>query len=195
MFATLIATIALGLAPAQDAKPQPLACAVMGSPVSAKSTALDYAGVRYSFCCPGCDKAFEKDPQAAIKSPDVKGKVIGVSLFDPVSGLRIKPKKDTLWSDYEGVRYHFASDENKKAFDADAKTFAKAPEKEALYCAVMDHAVASYEAAGGYVDHEGVRYYICCAACMGKMKGDAGKYAAGAAKAVKKPATLAVKKA
>jgi YHS domain-containing protein len=194
MFATLAATLVLSLAPVQDAKTQPLSCAIMGSPVNAKATALDYAGVRYSFCCPGCDKAFAKDPKAAIKSPDVKGKTIGVSLFDPVSGLRIKPKKDTPFSDFEGVRYHFESAENKKSFDSEPKKFAGAPEKEALYCAVMDHGVASYEAAGGYVDHEGVRYYICCAACMGKLKSDTAKYAAGASKAVKTPTTLAVKK-
>ena len=77
-----------------------------------------------------------------------------------------------------------------KAFDAAPKKFAAMPEKEALFCPVMGHSVKSVAAAGGFVDHEGVRYYVCCGNCLPGMRQEPGKYAPKAASAMKTAAAV-----
>lgn len=41
-------------------------CPVMGNPVK-KEVYMDYKGKRISFCCEGCIKEFEKDPEKYMK--------------------------------------------------------------------------------------------------------------------------------
>ena len=165
-----------------------LVCPTTGEAVAKAASSIDYAGVRYGTCCAGCDGPFKKDPAKALKSPALKGKTAGVSLFDPVTGLRLDAKAARGGSsDFGGVRYLFASAENKKAFDAEPKKYGTSPAKEALFCPVMKHEVASYAASGGYVDHEGVRYYVCCGGCMDGLKADPAKFVANASAAVKAP--------
>lgn len=138
---------------------------------------LDYAGVRYPFCCGGCDAQFEKEPTKFIKKGEESKTPIGYSMFDPVSGAKLDLKKmPELSSDYKGTRFYFTSDEDKKAFDAEPKKYGTAPEKEVLFCTVMGHEVASYAEAGGYHDVGGVRYYFCCMDCCGAFSKDPSKY-------------------
>lgn len=47
-----------------------------------------------------------------------------------------------------------------------------------LFCPVMKKKIASVDAAQGYQDHEGVRYYFCCGMCPGPFKADPAKYVA-----------------
>ncbi|MGF6822793.1 YHS domain-containing protein [Microbacterium sp. ZKA21] len=49
-------------------------------------------------------------------------------------------------------------------------------------CVVMGGSIAKSdaEAAGLYRDHEGERYYFCCAGCAPKFDADPGKYVTAA---------------
>ncbi len=146
-------------------------CPMTGGASPEMGKAVDYNGVRYTMCCGGCDAPFKKDPAKSLKSEALKGKLVGISLFDPISGARITEKAAKGgFSDFDGVRFYFASTDSKSKFDAAPKTFAKAPEKEALYCVVMGHDLKDYATAGGYVDIETVRYYTCCADCNAALK-------------------------
>ncbi len=154
-----------------------LSCAVMGSAVPAKPTAaLDYAGVRYSFCCGGCDGSFKANPTKFTKAAE--GKTIGHTLFDNVSGLRLDEKKIAGSYDYKGVRYRFASEANLNKFKAEPKMFSKTPEKEVMHCVVMGHGVENYATAGAFADYEGVRYYMCCGDCVKAFQAKPAEFAA-----------------
>jgi YHS domain-containing protein len=167
MITLAIASLVLGQGAAA------VVCPMTGGASPSTGKAVDYNGVRFTMCCGGCDAPFKKDPAKALKSDALKGKLVGVALFDPVSGARITEKSAKGgFSDFDGVRFYFANADEKKAFDAEPKKFAKAPEKEALYCAVMGHELKDYSTAGGYVDVESVRYYTCCADCTAALKKD-----------------------
>ncbi|MCG9895520.1 MAG: hypothetical protein MH204_08600 [Fimbriimonadaceae bacterium] len=45
-------------------------------------------------------------------------------------------------------------------------------EEGKLYCPLMRHAMDSADEAEGYVDHNGKRYYMCCASCLAKAQKD-----------------------
>ncbi len=169
------------------------ACPVMGGPAKAGGPAVEYAGSTYTFCCPMCDGKFAKDPAMALKSDDVKGKTVGVFLFDPVSGKRIEAKDSKGSTEFNGLRYHFASVANKAKFDKDKKKYGTIPAKESLSCPVSGEAVDTYSKTSGYADSNGVRYYFCCGDCAAPFAKDSAKYTKSAAKNVKSPVTHAVK--
>ncbi|HZT43848.1 MAG TPA: YHS domain-containing protein [Chthonomonadaceae bacterium] len=145
--------------------------------VTADTPHADYKGVRYYFCCGSCPAEFNKEPAKYAK--DSKGKVIGMSLFDPVTTKRIDPDKAAGHSDVHGVRYFFASADDKKSFDKNPKKYTASPEKHVLYCPVNNQAVASYAAASDYSDVKGTRYYFCCAGCKPAFDKDPDKYLKG----------------
>ena len=155
-------------------------CPVQGAKidkVTADTQHADYKGVRYYFCCGSCPTAFHKEPAKYVK--DSKGKVIGMSLFDPVTTKRIEPDKAAAHSDVRGVRYFFASADDKKTFDKNSKKYTTSPQKEVLYCPVNNQAVASYAAASDYSDVKGTRYYFCCEGCKPAFDKDPAKYLKG----------------
>lgn len=192
MIITAIAT--LTVLAGMDAKP--LSCPIMGGPANTKAGFSDYNGVRVYYCCPGCESGFGKDPAKASAEATKKGLVYGVSLFDPVTGNRLTEKKAIKeTSDFGGVRFMFASAENKAKFDADPKKYGTLPVKEALYCPVGKEAVETYAKSSGYVDYEGVRYYMCCGGCEGPMKKDPAKVVGNAKTYVKAPGIATEKKA
>ena len=182
--------IALAAALQQDAAAQPaLSCPIAGAPITGKpGEVIDYAGIRFSTCCTDCGGAFKKDPAKALKASAESGKTVGTFLFDPISGARIDAAKAAAYSDFKGVRYEFTTPGNKTAFDSNPKKYATMPAKEALFCPVYKTKIESYSKAGGYVDSNGVRYYVCCAHCLGEMGKDAAKYTANAADQVAVPA-------
>lgn len=49
-------------------------CPVEGGPVNGKDFVV-YKGVKYGLCCPGCDKAFLKDPEKYIQKLKDKGEI------------------------------------------------------------------------------------------------------------------------
>ena len=168
-----------------------LSCATTGEPLGKSKLALDYGSTRYTFCCAGCPGAFQKDPAKTLKGDALKGKTVGEFLFDPTSGLRIDAKKAKASSDFNGVRYYFASTDAKAKFDAEPKSFTKPVTKEALYCPVMKHGLESVDKAGGYVDHSGIRYYVCCPNCLGETQKNIATMSADASKHAKPLAAVA----
>lgn len=178
--------VALALMPAAD-----LDCAVMGSPVKETTkVALDYAGVRYPFCCGGCDSSFAGNP--AKFSVAAKGKTIGFFLFDAVSGARLNfsdEVKEFGPIDFKGTRYYFASQANADAFKADSKKYATVPTKEVLRCPKSKEDIENPADAAGYVDVAGVRYYICCEHCLPDVHSKPNEFI-GNVKDVIKPLTV-----
>lgn len=173
----MITTLALALTITLTSGNTPLVCPVMGGPAKAGGTTVEYEGATYSFCCPGCDTAFAKDPDKYIKEQAKAGKTTGEFLFDPISNQRIKPDKAKASMDYNGIRYYFYSEDNLEAFKKDPKKMSATPEKESMTCAVMGSKIASYSKASGYMDYKNVRYYFCCASCTPAMAKDPDKYA------------------
>jgi YHS domain-containing protein len=167
----------------------------MGSAIHGKGAgAFDYNGARYTMCCGGCPAPFQADPAKYLKKAADTKLVVGESLYDPTTGIKIDAKKAKGSSDFAGLRYYFASADAKKAFDADPKQFATQPKKESLWCPVMNHAMKSYSDAGAYVDKGDTRYYVCCPDCLAKMKGDMDKFTAQVANKVQAPKAVAAKK-
>ena len=185
MIAILFATIVLSTPATHGA---PLTCPVMGGKADHKLAGSDYNGVRYSFCCPACKGTFEKSPEKFVKASRESKKTAGAFLFDPVSGNRLEHDKSIGGhSDFGGVRFLFEKEENKALFDKDPKRYGSLLSKEALYCPVSKEAVPSYADASGYVDHKGVRYYMCCPGCETKFPLKADAYAFESVKFVKVP--------
>lgn len=155
-----------------------LICAVNNNDTADDTLFVEYAGKTVFFCCEGCVPKFGEKPEEYLKKSAEGKHTVAKFIFDPTTGKKIAEKKARGSSDYMGVRYFFASADNKAKFDKDPKKFATAPKKEALYCPVMQETVASYGKADSYVDYDGVRYYMCCAGCYEPMMKDPKKYAA-----------------
>ncbi len=190
MITTLIAT-ALMFAPGQAAS---TACPIMGSPTNDKSQALDYNGIRFRMCCAGCDGTFKTNAATIVGKLKADSKAIGEFMFDPMTGKPISSKDSKGTSDYMGIRYFFASADDKAKFDKSPKSFASMPKKEILGCVVNTaDQLKSYADAGGYVDYNGTRMYVCCASCLTKLKADPAKYAKASESKAKAPVVQAVK--
>lgn len=160
------------------------ACPVLGSKIDAvtKDTlSSDYKGVRYYFCCDSCKPQFDKNQDRFLKASKDKSpaKVIGASLFDPITTRRIDPEKAAAHSDFGGVHYFFAREDDKKTFDREPKKYTVAPKKEVLFCPVSNEIVESYDKASDYSDVKGTRYYFCCAGCKPKFDANPDKYLEG----------------
>ncbi len=164
MITLVLSTLILGAAP------KPLNCSMMGSPVNAKIAPADYNGVRFGFCCGGCDTKFEADPKAAMANAVKKGWTIGESLFDVTTGLRVGPAAKGGSMDYKGVRYFFQQASGMKAFKANPAKYAAMPTKDSLTCPVSHEKIGGYASAASFMDIAGARYYICCGGCVDPMK-------------------------
>ncbi|MBC8064696.1 MAG: YHS domain-containing protein [Chlorobia bacterium] len=187
MLIATLATLVIGQSAA-------ISCPVMGSAIHGKgSGSIDFNGARYTMCCGGCDAGFKATPDKFLKQSAEKKLTVGVFMYDPTTGVKLEAKNAKGTSDFGGLRYYFATADAKKAFDAEPKKYTVQPKKEALWCAVMNHALASYKEAGAYVDHGDTRYYICCAGCLGKMKEKTAEYAAKIADKVVDSKAVAVK--
>ncbi len=169
----------------------PLSCPINLEPVTKGTPVTDYNGVRFTYCCGGCDAEFIKAPQAALEKAAKAGKTVGVFLFDPVSQKPIDSEKAAGGSsDYKGVRFFFSSTEDKTTFDKSPAKFGVLPKKEALFCPINKAPVASYDKASGYGDYEGTRYYFCCAGCDTPFAKDPAKFAPDAKDYVKAPKAI-----
>jgi len=179
MITTLIALTLMSVTHPQKLS---LTCPVTCEDITTPFAVIDYKGVGYDMCCGMCPGPFSKDPEKFFNPDKLKDRTVGVSYFDPVSGIAVKPnalraKTDSVGpSLYNGVAYYFENTDDQKAFDADPKKFTTIPPKEAIYCPVMKQEVSDLAHSGGYADVNGVRYYICCSQCAGMLKKDPDKY-------------------
>ncbi len=157
-------------------------CPVLHNPIAkvTKDTQpSDYKGVRYYFCCEGCKPQFDKDQAKFLKDDKNKGKVLGTAMFDPVTTKRLEADKATVHSDYNGVRYFFAKEDEKKTFDQEPKKYAAVPKKEVLFCPVSNEIVEAYAKAPDYSDYKDTRYYFCCDGCKPQFDKNPDKYLNG----------------
>ncbi|MFZ4506873.1 MAG: hypothetical protein ACOYON_04160 [Fimbriimonas sp.] len=168
-----------------------LVCPVLHRSIEANSKVVHYGGLLLKFCCDGCDTTLLQAPQKYLSEAAAKKLVVAESLFDPISKSRIAPQDAKATTDYQGVRYYFASIDAKASFDQTPA--ASAPDRECLTCPVMKNAIADASAASGYADFEGVRYYFCCAGCETKFATNPAEYAKGVASAVRPVARAAAK--
>lgn len=170
-----------------------LTCPVMGGKANFKDPSTEYNGARFAYCCGGCKETFEKAPAKVIEKAVKEKRNIGMFLFDPVSHKRIDHEKAAGTSYYNGIRFAFSSLENKATFDKNPKAYGVLPKKESLFCPVMKAEIKDYASADSYVDHNGVRYYMCCAGCATPFANDAAKFAAEVTDRVKNPAVITTK--
>ena len=117
-------------------------CPVMGNPIDPE-VFVDYKGRRIYFCCPGCDKTFQKDPEKYLAKVDAEIQGGGPAREAPagaiaqkncpLTGGRINPD---IHFDYNGRRIYFCC-------PGCIENFKKDPVK---YLAKVD---AEIQAAGG----------------------------------------------
>lgn len=163
-----------------------LVCPVQGEEISTDGQSYEYAGAKFWTCCGGCPTAFKNSPAKFLAKMTTEKKVAGLSIFDPVSHIKVDPKKAIKeTTDYNGIRYQFNTADDKKAFDLDPAKYAKLPEKESLTCPGSKEKMASASSAYGYADVNGVRYYICCPDCFKEMQTEAEKMVPAVAESVK----------
>ena len=172
----MITALVAGFAMVSAFAAPPTACPRMGSPASASQPTVDYAGVRYAFCCGGCPEAFAKDPKKGIASERSKGKVIGTSLHDPVARIRVNEKGSAGSAEHNGVRYFFLTKQNLETFKQSPAKFSKVPAKDVLTCPVSGETIDNYARAYAYVDQGDTRYYVCCAHCFPQVDKDPAKF-------------------
>jgi YHS domain-containing protein len=189
MLTTALAALVLGFTGPQT----PMHCVTTLEDITgAPANTYTYAGAVFGTCCGGCGAPFQKDPAAAIAKASKADKAIGAFMYDPVSGLRIDGKKAAASSDYKAIRYFFASEDEKKKFDAKPAMYVSDVKSEAYFCPITKHATAS-DKAGGFVDYKGTRYFTCCGDCVAELRKDPSKYVGNAASSVKTLSVVEVK--
>ena len=176
LLSTIVVLSAASAAIAQDTD-DPLLCPVNLEPVVAGGSVVETMGIRFEFCCPGCDLKLTEDPEGYLQKANEAGATVGVFVFDPVSQKRIDPENAQASADHNGVRYLFETTENLDEFSAFPELYAQIPPQESLFCPVMKSESETYSQASGYADHENVRYYFCCAGCDTKFAEDPAKFA------------------
>src|SRR5687767_12345073 len=173
--------------------PAELNCAVnSGAKVNVEAATkagkyVDYEYTRYYFCCGNCPKAFEKDPEKFAKAEGVSLQKIALpdELACAVMGdHKLKLAEATekkLYKDYNGKRYYFCCAGCPPSFEKDPEKFAKSasvslgqiPLPKETACAVMSGSKvnpADALAKKLYADHNGRRYFFCCAGCPEAFK-------------------------
>jgi YHS domain-containing protein len=146
-------------------------CPVTGKPVARDAKMVDVNGIRFKFCSQDCVAKFKQDPLSIFKSARDKGWLVGVGVFDPVSGRKLTPQTARGGSsDYKSVRFAFLRSENKADFDSNPATYGAVPDKWLPYCPVMGIELVHTYGASGYADLDGVRYFACCDQCWPRLK-------------------------
>ncbi|MFI5386772.1 MAG: hypothetical protein ACHQ50_11705 [Fimbriimonadales bacterium] len=189
MLTIAIAAIAFGFAGPQP----PLHCPATLEEVRVPAITMVYGGATFGTCCGGCDAPFTKDPVGLIAKAVKANKTVGAFQFDPVSGLRIEAEKVVAFSDYKAIRYCFTSADEKKSFDAAPAKYVTDIKSETYFCPIMEQDT-NFEEAASYADYKGVRYFMCCASCVKKFRGDPAKYVKNSEGKLKALAVVTLKK-
>lgn len=112
-------------------------CPVMGNEavVDEDTKYSEYKGDRYYFCCPGCKPAFEKDPEKYLKKMTLPGNMVKVEdknkyFTCPITGEMGQIKKDTPYSDHNGMRYYLCCEGCKPKFEANPQKYINSVEKK-----------------------------------------------------------------
>lgn len=173
MTTLLIACLALS----QGAHAPATNCPVMGHPASDSQPKVLYKGTVFGFCCGGCVDTFAKEPEKYLKAHAGDSKAIGYALYDVVAGVIIPKDAKTHDVVHGGVLYRFLSAENEKKFETEPKKFVAPAQEANSICPVSEETLKPGKA-GAFRDYNGVRYYLCCADCIGAFDKNPAEFAA-----------------
>lgn len=172
------------------------ACPIHESPVTDESPSLCVSGVEFRFRDEAARQSFAKEPAAAMArvigsrglngaSYFVKrGAACGVSFFDPVARKSMILSRDghireadiravEQWQVVDGIAYPLGQ-RSSRQFRQNLKAYLAEPKKYSLWCPVMRKEMPTIEKAVGYLDRDGVRYFLCCESCMGSAGRSSG---------------------
>jgi len=111
--------------------PQTL-CPVMGGKIN-KEVYADYKGQRVYFCCPGCDKTFNKDPEKYISKMKAQGITVERlkknQALCPVMGGKIDKE---VFVAHKCQRIYFCCPGCDKTFSQDPEKFIRAMEADGI---------------------------------------------------------------
>ncbi len=93
----------------------------------------DYKGKSYAFCCAGCKKKFDADPEKFLGKAAAAPAAGEVAC--PVSGEKFVPTAESPRSEYQGKSYAFCCAGCKKKFDAAPDKFLASAGKAGEPCA------------------------------------------------------------
>jgi YHS domain-containing protein len=185
-------TAALAIVQAEEKKVDPVRrpavvdlqnakCPIGGKKIDGK-TFTDFQGVRVHFCCPGCDKKFQKDPASGLAklglkvTKGAKGKPV-VDLANAKCPIMGGTAKDNVVKEIAGVHVHYCCPGcDRKLQQAPAKGLAKLGYR--YIPAIVDLQNKSCPISGEpvdgktFVDHDGIRVQVCCPGCDKKFKRD-----------------------
>ncbi|NLF40618.1 YHS domain-containing protein [bacterium] len=102
-------------------------CPVMGTkiPFTAEGSKsfIVHEGIRYEFCCPGCDATFKEDPAKCLAKLPNNGKIVDLgNALCPVMGGKVDKNVSVV---YNGTRVHFCCPDCIKTFTADPEKYLK----------------------------------------------------------------------
>lgn len=157
-----------------------LVCPITGATVDDDSPFVCISGIQFRFKDVASRSAFLKAPREALAKAAAKGRIVGVSFFDPVARKSMILSRDgqirepdisavKTWSPFGGVLYPLASPRSENAFLRGASRFLQEPAKYSLWCPIMRKSTVSIERSVGYVDQGDTRFYICCESCMAQV--------------------------
>ncbi len=151
----------------------------MGNAVTAPAElVVRYNGIEFHLCCDGCDDRFIAAPDQFIEAASESKAAVGVFLFDPVTGNRVALEDAKATRVHRGIAYPFETTESAAKFDASPVDMALNTKREAAACPVMKTPIKNSSLASGFADHEGVRFYFCCAGCETDFANDRARFAA-----------------
>jgi Cu+-exporting ATPase len=106
-------------------------CGMQVDPASAAER-YDYQGRTYSFCCDGCRRKFEADPERYLKPEPPPTKET-----DPVCKMQVDPAQAADRSDYRGRTYYFCCKGCREKFQADPARYLKpAPSSDPTFVSI-----------------------------------------------------------
>ena len=150
-------------------------CPVMGGKIN-KNIFADYDGKRVYFCCAGCPKKFEEDPEAFIKKLEAQGvtveKLVVPQTTCPVMGGKINK---AIFADHAGKRIYFCCAGCTKKFEADPEAYIEKLEDQGVtpesVLKPVDMQGATLEDAVAGEDEAAMAACTCCAKAGGDAAG------------------------
>ncbi len=118
----------------------------------------DFNGVKYYFCCSGCLRKFEKNPEGYLNRSEPEPQVVAVSISSP---RRQAP---------------FAVLQAESSEEESCCTTAAAVAIEGRFIDPVCHMTVNPETAAGSFDLNGVVYYFCNLRCLERFKLDSRRY-------------------
>jgi xanthine dehydrogenase accessory factor len=84
----------------------------------------EYEGVDYYFCCAGCKRTFDTDPEAyiTIHHPELDSPRPTIAI-DPICHMEVDIATAKYHSTYEGVEYYFCCVGCKRTFEANSRAY------------------------------------------------------------------------